>query len=178
LPLRHALTTQRLRLDPTTVQDAGELFPLLNDERIWQYFPALRPHDTAHLREIYARRERGAPDDSNQVWENWIVRTRDAGVALGEAQATIFEARRQAYVAYVIASAQQRRGYAKEALAAVISHARDVHGIVTVYAELDTRNMPSYKLVESLGFRRVEERPAMDRGFGIRSAEYLYKLRV
>lgn len=176
MPDNHALTTPRLRLRATKAQDAAELFPVLDDPGMWTYFPALRPRDAADLERTYARRECGyVGGDGAQVWENWIVRLLD-GTPVGEMQATLFEPQRKALVAYGIGRAYRRLGYAREALEATIAHLRDRHGIAKVYAEMDTRNEPSRRLVESLGFTLREERPPEDRGNGIVSAEYVYGL--
>ena len=56
-------------------------------------------------------------------------------------------------VGYIINKDYQRQGYATEALSAIIrSVFRD--GVHRVYAECDPRNTASWKLLESVGFRR------------------------
>ena len=56
-------------------------------------------------------------------------------------------------VGYIINRRYQRKGYAAEALRAVVSSACD-EGVHRVYAECDPRNTGSWKLLESVGFRR------------------------
>ena len=56
-------------------------------------------------------------------------------------------------VGYIINKDYQRQGYAAEALSAVIRNAF-LDGVHRVYAECDPRNTASWKLLESLGFRR------------------------
>jgi RimJ/RimL family protein N-acetyltransferase len=171
------LRSERLDLEPVRVAHADEAWPHLDDERMWTYFPALRPPTLERLREIYARRERGYTHaDGAQVWGNWIARERATGRVVGDVQATIYPQRRVAYIAYGIYVEHQRRGLALEAARALIDHLHDAHGIRRVFAEMDTRNAASYRLAESLGFARIETRAAMDRGNGIISAEYVYEL--
>ena len=55
--------------------------------------------------------------------------------------------------AYIINTEYQRQGFAGEALSAVIHNAFR-EGVHRVYAECDPRNTASWKLLESLGFRR------------------------
>jgi L-amino acid N-acyltransferase YncA len=52
-------------------------------------------------------------------------------------------------------SPSQRQGYAKEALGALLPALREVYGIGRFHAEIDTRNIASIRLVESLGFECV-----------------------
>ena len=56
-------------------------------------------------------------------------------------------------VGYIINKRYQRRGYASEALRAVVQSAFD-NGTHRVYAECDPRNTCSWRLLESVGFRR------------------------
>ena len=55
-------------------------------------------------------------------------------------------------VGYIINKDYQRQGYAGEALSAVIYIAFQ-EGAHRIYAECDPRNTPSWKLLESVGFR-------------------------
>lgn len=61
-----------------------------------------------------------------------------------------FEARE---VGYIINKQYQRFGYAGEALSAVVDCAFRA-GAHRLYAECDPRNIPSWKLLERVGFRR------------------------
>lgn len=56
-------------------------------------------------------------------------------------------------VGYIINKRYQRRGYASEALRAVVQSAFDA-GMHRIYAECDPRNACSWRLLESVGFRR------------------------
>ena len=56
-------------------------------------------------------------------------------------------------VGYIVNKRYQKRGYAIEALSAVIALAFR-EGAHRVYAECDPRNVPSWKLLEKVGMRR------------------------
>lgn len=56
-------------------------------------------------------------------------------------------------VGYIINQRCRRKGYAREALRAVVDHAFR-SGAHRVYAECDPRNEASWRLLESAGFRR------------------------
>ncbi|MGZ3496063.1 MAG: GNAT family N-acetyltransferase [Vulcanimicrobiaceae bacterium] len=161
------MRTARLDLEPVSIAHADEAWPYVDDERLWSFFPMLRPRSLEQLREIYARRERGyAGADGEQIWGNWILRTRVERQLVGDVQATIFPKQRSALVAYATYPGYQRRGYAREAVAALIEHLFEAHDLERILAEMDVRNVASYRLVESLGFARVE----------MREGEYVYEL--
>ena len=56
-------------------------------------------------------------------------------------------------VGYIINKQYQCRGYAREALSAVIENAFN-EGAHRVYAECDPRNTPSWKLLKKVGLNR------------------------
>ncbi|MGH8163905.1 MAG: GNAT family N-acetyltransferase [Rhodanobacteraceae bacterium] len=172
------MRTLRLDLEPLCAAHADEAWPHVDDPSMWTFFPALRPESLDDLRATYGRRERGYPKrDGAQIWGNWLVRERSSALPVGDVQATIFPMEGTALVAYAVYVAHQRRGFARESLVRLLEHLRDARGTRRVFAEMDTRNMPSYRLAESLGFTRVETRAEEDRGTGLISAEYVYELR-
>ena len=56
-------------------------------------------------------------------------------------------------VGYIINKNDQRNGYAAEALSAVAAEAFQ-NGVHRICAECDPRNVPSWKLLEEVGFHR------------------------
>lgn len=170
------LSTERLALEPVTAAHAREAWPGLNDEGMWTFFPELRPRSLEHLQAIYERREHGSRDAS-QVWLNYLVRERASGALTGEVQATVLLHAGVSYVAYDTFREHRRKGYAREAMRALIAHVRGAYGIRRFLAEMDTRNEASYKLAESLDFVRIETHRSVDRGNGFVSDEYVYELK-
>lgn len=171
------LETKRLVLEPVTPAHADETWPGLDDAAMWRFFPELRPRTLEHLRTIYERREHGSSDDA-EIWLNFVCRERENGRIVGEVQATILRDAGTSYVAYAVFSAHQRRGFAREALTALIEHVRRTYGIRRFLAEMDTQNRASYTLAESLGFKLRETKDAVERANGAVSAEYVYELLV
>lgn len=168
------LRTQRLELEPVRQSHAAEVWRQLDDDRMWRYFPQLRPAAQDDLRRLYEKWERGSPH-ANQVWYNWVCRDRASGEIVGSVQATIFAGERAAYIAYATYPAHQRKAYAREAVAEAMRYVRESLNVERFYAEMDTRNEASYRLAESLGFRRVETRGAVESGG---PNEYVYELTV
>lgn len=141
---------------------------------MWTYFPELRPATLDDLRGRYAKWERGAPN-VYEKWLNWLCRGRAIKAIVGSMQATVRH-NQVAHIAYAFYPPYQRKGYAREATQAVIEHLHDVYGIRKIYAEMDARNEASYRLVESLGFVRVETRAASGLGGDPKAREYRYEL--
>jgi RimJ/RimL family protein N-acetyltransferase len=171
------LQTARLVLEPVRASHAPEIWPQLDDERMWRYFPALRPATLEDLRRLYEKWERGSRLD-DEMWLNWLCRERPQGVLVAAMQATVYMRERAAYLAYAVYPLHQRKGYAREAAQCVIAHVRERYGVERVFAEMDTRNEASFRLAESLGFTRVETRLAVERGLGSDADEYVYELRL
>lgn len=159
------LYTRRLDLEPVRRAHAAEIWPQLDDERMWRYFPELRPQTLADLEVLYEKWDRGSPQPG-QVWLNWLCRDRASGELVAAMQATVFPNERAAFLAYAVYPRHQRKGYAREGVRAVIAHVGEQYAVERFFAEMDTRNEPSYRLAESLGFVRVETRPD----------EYVYEL--
>lgn len=160
------LRTERLDLEPVHSAHAAEVWPQLNDGRMWKYFPSRRPATLDDLRRLYDKWQRGSAHP-NEVWCNWLCRERSSGTLIGGMQATVFPQQGDSYIAYAVYPLHQRKGYAREAARAVIAYVRDAYGVERFMAEMDTRNVPSQRLAESLGFVRAE---SVDAG------EYVYEL--
>jgi RimJ/RimL family protein N-acetyltransferase len=172
---RHSLSTKRLDLQPAGLQHADLTWPYLADERMWEFFPALRPPTIEALRQRYERWSHQIPYvGAPERWENWICLQRHDGRAVGEVQATY--AGSTVYVAYGIFIPFQQRGFAKEAIREVLCHARDMHGARIAKAEMAAANRASVALAESLGFARVATRRDSDPGHGYRGDEFVYQL--
>ncbi len=144
---------------------------------MWQFFPKLRPKSFEELRLTYARWENPFHAKS-ELRENWACRDRLSRDVVGTMQATTFPAQTLSYIAYGIFAAYQRRGYAREAVEAVLHHLdNDLHSR-RIFAEMDVKNEASFRLAESLGFKRVKTRHTVDPERGIDADEYLYELLI
>jgi RimJ/RimL family protein N-acetyltransferase len=172
---RHALATARLDLLPSEPKHADATWPYLKDERMWEFFPALRPPTIEALRQRYERWSHEMPYlGAVERWENWICVRREDDAAIGEAQLTY--AGTTAYVAYGIFVPFRRHGFAREAIREALSHAASAHGASRAIAEMATRNVASVGVAEALGFQRIRERRGVEAGLGYDGAQYVYRL--
>ncbi len=169
------LATKRLILEPLEVTHAAKLHAGLADPTLYRFVPE-DPLPLVELTERYQRILGGPRDNNIELWRNWAVRLRgDDGEYAGMIETSVFPSD-YAYLAYFMFASHHRQGYAHEACAAVLAHVRETYGIKRVVAEMDVRNVASWRLVESLGFVRTGNKLNADFFKGESSDEYLYEL--
>ncbi len=167
--------TERLLLEPLRGDHASELFELLSDERLYRHIPQDPPATLDALAARYRRLESRQSPSGDESWLNWAVRSKSAGVCMGRVEVTVRPDGR-AILAYEIGPAFWRRGIATESCRRVIRALFEEAGVTEVVAEVDTRNMPSIRLLERLGFERGGFRPNADFFKGRASDEWSYRL--
>jgi RimJ/RimL family protein N-acetyltransferase len=164
------LTTARLRLEPLTAAHAEAMFGVLGDPAVWRYLDGEAPADVATLRGQYERQQRGRSADGREVWLNWIVFAA-APQPLGYVQATVLDDG-CAWVAYALASAHWGRGYAREAMHAMLAHLEQAHRVRSLLATVERDNAASIRLLETLGFTPASASAAAPHGLS--DTERLY----
>jgi RimJ/RimL family protein N-acetyltransferase len=125
------------------------MFALLRDPLIYTYLDFGPPASLEHLSRVYAQLETRQSPDGAEEWLNWIVVL--GGEPIGLVQATISAAGCE--VAYILHGAHWGRGYAHEAMTAMLAQL----GEQAFFANVDSGNARSIRLLERLGFRRSME---------------------
>ena len=124
---------------------------MLGDRALYEYTGG-GPPTLEELRVRYAGQVSGASPDRTHGWLNWIVRERERWVPVGTVQSTL--AREQpgtvAEVAWIIGVFHQRRGYATEAVEAMVAWL-DRHDVVGIVAHVDPRHDASIAVAARLG---------------------------
>ncbi len=171
------IETQRLALEPLRLDHAELCIENLRDVELYTYVPQDAPGHAQELRERYRRILRGSrsPDE---VWLNWFGSCRSSGRYACFVQATVSVTSRSSLIAYQTFSPFRRKGLANEACRAVIAHLAATFGTRLVRAEIDSRNVASHRLVESLHFCRVALKQKADFFKGADSDEYVYELAI
>lgn len=170
-----AFETERLDLEPLRAAHAAELFGPLSDERLYSFIPHDPPATLAALTARYERLETRRSAKEDEWWLNWVVRSKSDGRCMGRIEVTIRQDA-SAYLAYEIGPAFWRQGIATEACRRVIRALFEAGGVTEIVAEVDTRNRPSIRLLERLGFQRGGFRPNADFFKGRASDEWTYRL--
>jgi RimJ/RimL family protein N-acetyltransferase len=147
------IDTVRLRLDPLTLDDADDLFAVLDDPELYM-FTGGAPMSRDALEKWIEYVVPGRSLDGGEIWRNWVVRLRTDGRTIGTVQATIVGD--EATLAWTIGSDWQGRGYAKEAAAAVVLWVA-TSGVVWFRAAIHPDNQASAAVARSVGLAPTTE---------------------
>jgi RimJ/RimL family protein N-acetyltransferase len=93
----------------------------------------------------------------------FLVR-KDDGTVVGEAGYFLDEASGTAKVGYSVVEPSWGRGYATEALRALVAHLRDRPGVVRIAAETFVDHAASRRVMEKAGLRQVGSRVGEEDG--------------
>jgi RimJ/RimL family protein N-acetyltransferase len=150
------METPRLVLEPLRAQHADEMFPVLDDRRLYRYIGG-EPPSLDQLRTRYAKQLRGHSADGAQGWLNWVVRHRATQAVLGTVQATLScaEGRLEAEIAWVMAVAYQGQGYAKEATEVMVGWLAR-HGAALYTAHIHPEHGASIGVARHLGMTATD----------------------
>jgi RimJ/RimL family protein N-acetyltransferase len=111
----------------------------------------------------------GSPDE----WFQFAIQDRATGDLIGDCGLRV-DGRSPdvAELGFTLARDRQGRGFALEAVAAVLAYAADRLGVRRVVAVTDARNGPSIALLERLGMRHMESRTVRFKGERCEEREY------
>ena len=136
--------TERLLLRPARADDLGPLHAILSDARAMAYWSSPPHADIDQSREWL----QSMIDIRLPQGEDFIVEHQ--GQLIGKAGLWRFPE-----IGFIFRPDCWGRGFATEALSAVLDRAFGAHGLPKVDADVDPRNGPSLKLLERLGFRET-----------------------
>ena len=145
------IRTPRLVLRAVTPHDADALLHIFGDPELTRYWghPALADRAAAEalVKEIQA----GAA--SGELLQ-WGITLGETGDLVGTSTLASLDRRhRRAEIGAALAPEHHGRGYAEEAVRAVIDHGFRKLDLHRITADVDPRNAPALRLVERLGFR-------------------------
>jgi RimJ/RimL family protein N-acetyltransferase len=145
------LGSERLVLEPLRQQHADELAPVLGDVSLHRFIGG-EPLELEDLRARFERQAPGRSPDGQHWWLNWVARERSTGRPVGTVQATVSrsEPERTAELAWVIGSADQGRGFAKEAVGVIAAWLGE-HGVSRLRAHIHPEHEASMAVARSVG---------------------------
>jgi aminoglycoside 6'-N-acetyltransferase len=148
------LSTQRLLIRNFTASDLETFLAYRNDPEVARYqswpLPYTREKGEAFIREM---QDLHAPKQGD--WLQLALELKETGTHIGDiAFGVKQEDIHQCSVGFSIASAYQKKGYATEALTALLDYLFEDVDMHRVVADCDTENVGSWKTMEKLGFRR------------------------
>jgi len=170
------LSTTRLVLEPVKSTHADEMAMVLSSEDLYKYVPQ-DPPDVEKLRKPYEFWESRISPEKDELWLNWVARLNDTRQLVGHFQAG-YKGPEEISIAYTVGFNHQRRGYAAEALQAVLLFLKESLNAKSVKAWIDTRNNASIELVEKLVLEKVEIIKNADSFKGNSSDEFVYQIDI
>ena len=164
------ILTERLELHRSRPEDAETISAYRSDPEVHRHQGWERLDADGILAEIeeMARRSPGEPGG----WVQLSVFERDGGRLVGDIGLSPAESEPDVIrVGYTIAPAFQGRGYATEAIRALVAYAFDTLGADVVRAYASAENDPSIRVAEKVGMRlieRIEHREGDEVWHGVR----------
>ncbi|MEV6269463.1 GNAT family N-acetyltransferase [Kribbella sp. NPDC051936] len=143
------IATDRLTLRPLRVEYAEPMVEVLSDPALYT-FTGGEPPSVAELEARY-RRQLAGPGRPDEQWLNWVIEYDDALV--GYVQATVTDG--TAEIAWVIGTAWQGRGLAKEAAQGLVTWLR-AHGIGRIVAHVHPDHGASAAIAAATGLERTD----------------------
>lgn len=138
------MNTDRLHIRKFTVDNLADICEYLSDPEVVKYEP-YPPLSEKQCKEYLVQMAESK--------EFWAVCIRDTGKQIG--QVYLSEKEQQTWeVGYVFNRKYQGQGLATEAVQALVSHVFDNCRAHRVCANCNPDNVPSWKLLERVGFRR------------------------
>lgn len=150
----YPLLTERLLLRPITLDDAGPMHAYKSDPDSVRYVP-YEPLSRAEVEERITGRWSTTRFEKQDDAVCLAVEERGTGRLVGDV--VLFwrsEADRAGEVGYIFDPAASGRGYAGEAVGALLALGFDGLGLHRIAARIDERNTASVRVVERRGFRR------------------------
>ncbi|MGW3246322.1 GNAT family N-acetyltransferase [Streptomyces sp. NPDC001070] len=152
------LETSRLRVRRFRPDDAPALAAYRSDPAVARYQSWSEPVPPEAAEELVAEFAAGDPADPG--WFQYAVELAATGELIGDIGVCLHDNRMQADLGFTVAREHQGRGYATEAVGALLERLFTVGGLHRVSAECDARNGASARLLERVGFRAEGRRPA------------------
>jgi RimJ/RimL family protein N-acetyltransferase len=150
-------STDRLTVEPLTVEHASEMHPVLADAALHTFIGGA-PRSAAELEARYGRLAVGRSADGAEVWGNWVLRVTASGAAVGELQATLpagGPGSGPALVAWVVGTDFQGHGYAREAAISLVDRLRSAGWQVA--AEIHPDHVASQRVARAAGLSATDE---------------------
>jgi RimJ/RimL family protein N-acetyltransferase len=148
------LVTPRLLLRRSRPEDAETIAAYRSDPNVHRYQGWDRTDQDGIRAEIEEMAGR-APGDPGG-WVQLTVEERPGGTLVGDVGLAPAGEPGVIKVGYTMAPAFQGRGYATEAVGALVSYAFDALGADVVRAYASAENVPSHRVAEKVGMRLVE----------------------
>jgi [ribosomal protein S5]-alanine N-acetyltransferase len=146
------LETERLTIRWLEDRDVPRLFEIFSNPEVMRYWSSPPLEDIQGAEELL--REIRQFFESRTLFQ-WGVALKEDDRVIGTCTlSSLSESNRRAEIGYALGRAWWGKGYMTEALPALLRFAFGPLSLHRIEADVDPRNLPSLRSVESLGFRR------------------------
>ncbi|MEU4626758.1 GNAT family protein [Actinoplanes sp. NPDC023801] len=146
------MATDRLILRRFRASDAPVLAAYRSDPDVARYQSWDAPFDREKAETAVRNFAASSPDEAGHF--QYAVELTGERRLIGDVYVRLHDNLRQAEIGFTLDPAYQRRGFAFEAVSAVLDRLFRVQGLHRVTGECDARNTRSAALLERLGFQR------------------------
>jgi RimJ/RimL family protein N-acetyltransferase len=146
-----AITTERLHIRNLRPADLDDFHRYRSNPKVTRYqgFGVMTREEAAQFIEGQKDKLFGEPD----AWVQYGLELRSGGHLIGDC-AVKLRSDNQAEIGITISHLEQKKGYAKEVLLALLHFLFDQHGVHRVVETVDADNLASINLLRSAGFRQ------------------------
>lgn len=146
------MTTERLILRRFRASDAPVLAAYRSDPQVARYQSWEAPFPLEKAETAVRGFAAGSPTAAG--WFQYAIELADEQTLIGDVAVRLHDNLKQAEIGFTLATAYQKRGYATEAVSAVLDRLFGRQDLHRVMGECDARNTRSAALLERLGFTR------------------------
>ena len=147
------IQTSRLALRRLSPEDAPDVYSYRSDPQVSRY-QLWRPRSLDDTRQFLEQLAEVEPDTPG-TWLQLAIMCRDDNTMIGDCGIRFPENdSHQAELGITLRPSHQRRGFATEALSAVVAYVFESLHKHRAFASVDPRNLPSISLLNRVGMRR------------------------
>lgn len=150
----YRLETERLILRPIDMADLETVHEYASDEDNTRYMIFLPNRTVEETIEFLTYATKEWEKDSPNGYEFAITLN---GHQIGAISVTLDETREIAELGWILSKKHQKQGYALEAALAIKDFAIETLKIKKLTAHCDSRNVPSYRLMEKIGMTMISD---------------------
>jgi len=149
-----SIHTSRLLIRPVTIEDAQSMYRYRSDAEVNRFLPK-EYHAVEDITDLIRRTasEINVPD----TWFQLVLICKENGQLIGDVGLHFLASdgqHKQVEIGYTLAKNYHGKGYATEALRAILDHVFTTLQKHRVIASIDPENEASMRLLERLGFRK------------------------
>lgn len=128
------------------------MYPILADPALYRFTGGNPPRDSEWMEQWFSGLESRKSPDGTQDWLTWIVCLDNEVAPIGYVQATVTGA--EADIAWLIGTAWQGQGYAREAVALMLDQLAE-RGVQRLTAHIHPEHHASQKVAAAVGLERT-----------------------